>query len=290
MHELERLDEDPRKYANRLKPGIPHGSSDPKDYRFGLTEEEIQKYEELADLHHALTLLRYGSSKLYPYLMKRVDVFPQMLRELPFHSLFRGGTEGGERTHYLHQCLYFGHSARGGGWKCQDPIITLFRWYYRFFRRRLAKCPATVQEAFNQYVKEKFEEAGLDHTEEMSTADNQPPFPDQNSQLVEPNSVSQQIDCSSQPPSSSSSVQSTQPINQLAEASPVSEQTDCYSQLPTSSSAQSTQPINQLAEANPVSEQTDCSSQPLTTCTHYKRGKQFSLKKKGILQKLWSVN
>ena len=62
------MDEDARKYANRLKPGIPHGSSDPKDYRFGLTEEEIQKYEELADLHHALTLLRYGSSKLYPYL------------------------------------------------------------------------------------------------------------------------------------------------------------------------------------------------------------------------------
>lgn len=179
MHELERLDEDPRKYANRLKPGHPHGSSDPKDYRFGLTEEEIQKYEELADLQNALTLLRYGSSKLYPYLMKRVDVFPQMLRELPFHSLFQGGTEGSERTHYLHQCLYFGHSAGGRGWKCQDPIITLFRRYYRLFRRRLAKCPATVQEAFNQYVKEMFEEAGLDHTEEMSTADNQPPFPDQ---------------------------------------------------------------------------------------------------------------
>ena len=212
MHELERLDEDPRKYANRLKPGHPHGSSDPKDYRFGLTEEEIQKYEELADMQNALTLLRYGSSKLYPYLMKRVDVFPQMLRELPFHSLFQGGTEGSERTHYLHQCLYFGHSARGRGWKCQDPIITLFTRYYRFFRRRLAKCPATVQEAFNQYVKEMFEEAGLDHTEEMSTADNQPPFPDQNSQLVEPNPVSEQTDCSSQPPSSSSSVQSTQPI------------------------------------------------------------------------------
>ena len=115
----------------------------------------------------------------------------------------------------------------------------------------------------------------------MSTADNQPPFPDQNSQLVEPNSVSQQIDCSSQPPSSSSSVQSTQPINQLAEASPVSEQTDCSSQLPTSSSAQSTQPINQLAEANPVSEQTDCSSQPLTTCTHYKRGETVFIEKEG---------
>lgn len=108
--------------------------------------------------------------------------------------------------------MYFGHSARGRGWKCQDPIITLFRRYYRFFRRRLAKCPATAQEAFNQYVKEMFEEAGLDQTEEMSTADNQPPFPDQNSQLVEPNPVSEQTDCSSQPPSSSSSVQSTQPI------------------------------------------------------------------------------
>lgn len=145
----------------------------------------------------------------------------------------------------MHQCSYFGHSARGGGWKCKDPIITLFRWYYRFFRRRLAKYTAIVQEAFSQYVKEKFEEAGLDPTEEISTADNQPPFPNKNSQHVEPNPVSEQTDCSSQPPSSSSSVQSTQLINQLAEANPVSEQTDCSSQPPTSSSAQSTQPINQ---------------------------------------------
>ena len=171
LHELERMDEDPRKYADRLKPGRTAGSSDPKDYRFGLTEGEIKRYVELADLYHALTLLRYGSSKLYPYLMKRVDVFPQMLRDLPFHSLFRGGTEGGERTHYLHQCLYFGHSARGGGWKCQDPIITLFRWYYRFFRRRLAKCPPEVQEAFERYVKAKFEEEGLDYEAEMRTVE-----------------------------------------------------------------------------------------------------------------------
>ena len=148
LHELERLDEDPRKYPNRIIPG-----SDPKEYRFGLTEEEIERYVQLADLYHALTLLRYGSSKLYPCLMKRVDVFPQMLRELPFHSLFRGGTEGGERMHYMHQYLYFGDSARGGGWKCQDPIITLFRWYDRFFRRRLAKCPAAVQEAYEKYVR-----------------------------------------------------------------------------------------------------------------------------------------
>ena len=167
LHELERFDEDPRKYAERLKPGSSACSSDPKDYRFGLTAQEIKRYEELVDLYHALTLLRYGSSKLYPYLMKRVNVFPQMLRDLPFHSLFRGGTEGGERTHYLHQCLYFGHSARGGGWKCQDPIITLFRWYYRFLRRRLAKCPPEVQDAYDHYVKAKFEEEGLDYSTEM---------------------------------------------------------------------------------------------------------------------------
>ena len=43
MHELERMDEDPRKYANRLKPGASQGSSDPKEYRFGLTEDEIER-------------------------------------------------------------------------------------------------------------------------------------------------------------------------------------------------------------------------------------------------------
>lgn len=99
--------------------------------------------------------------------MKRVDVFPIMLRDLPFHSLFRGGTEGGERTHYMHQCLYFGHSSRGGGWKSQDPILTLFTWYYRFLRRRIEKCPPAVKEAYDLYVKRKFEEQGLDYATEM---------------------------------------------------------------------------------------------------------------------------
>ena len=115
LHEMERWDEDPRQFENRLNPGSSKGSTDPSYYRFGLTDMEKEKFVKLTDLYHALTLLRYGSSKLFPYLMKRVDVFPIMLRELPFHSLFRGGTECGERTHYLRQCLYFGHSARGGG-------------------------------------------------------------------------------------------------------------------------------------------------------------------------------
>ena len=103
--------------------------------------------------------------------MKRVDVFPIMLRDLPFHSLFRGGTEGGERTHYLHQCLYFGHSARGGGWKKQDPIITLFMWHYRFLRRRIEKCPTAVKGAYELYVQKKFEEEGLDYTTEMKAVE-----------------------------------------------------------------------------------------------------------------------
>ena len=175
LHELERLDEDPRKYPDRLKASSVQGSSNPKDYRFALNEEEIQRYVELADLYHALTLLHYGSSKLYPFLMKRVDVFPKMPQDLPFHSLLRGGTKGGERTHYLHQCLYFGHSARGGGWKCPDPIITLFRWYYHLLRQRLANCPNAVQEAYDQYVQEKFKEDGLDHVAEMRAAES--PFP-----------------------------------------------------------------------------------------------------------------
>ena len=71
---------------------------------------------------------------------------------------YRGGTvvfSCGKRTHYFHQCLYFGQSARGGGWKCQDPVITLFKWYYRLLRRRLANSPSAVQKAYDQYVKEK---------------------------------------------------------------------------------------------------------------------------------------
>jgi hypothetical protein len=77
--------------------------------RFGLTPEEIEKYIALADLFHGLLLHRYGSTGLYPYVMKRVDVMPILLKELPFHSLFRFSTEGGEHAHYLHQCYFMGN-------------------------------------------------------------------------------------------------------------------------------------------------------------------------------------
>ena len=116
MHVLSRKDPDPRKSDLHLLLGSTAGSNCATDYRFGLLESEIAEYKQLADLHHGLMLLRYGSSRLYPYLMTRVDIVPILLKELPFHLLFRGRTEGGEHCHYFHQCLYYAHSARGGGW------------------------------------------------------------------------------------------------------------------------------------------------------------------------------
>ena len=56
LHELESWDEDPRQFEDRLNPGSPQGSQDTSDYRFGLTELEIENYVRLVDLYHAVTL------------------------------------------------------------------------------------------------------------------------------------------------------------------------------------------------------------------------------------------
>lgn len=69
-----------------LLPGSSSGSKSAADYRFRLLVGEIEEYTRLADLRHGLMLLRYGSSRLYPYLMTRVDIVPLLLKELPFHS------------------------------------------------------------------------------------------------------------------------------------------------------------------------------------------------------------
>lgn len=122
MHIICRKDPDPRMSEPHLLPGSTAGSNCASDYRFGLLESETEEYKRLADLHHGLMLIRYGSSRLYPYLMTRVDIVPILLKELPFHSLFRGSTEGGEHCHYLHQCLYYAHSARGGGWHKEEQF------------------------------------------------------------------------------------------------------------------------------------------------------------------------
>lgn len=127
MHVICRKDPDPRTSELTLLPGATAGSNCASDYRFGLLESEIEEYKWLADLHHGLMLLRYGSSRLYPYLMTRTDIVPLLLKELPSHSLFCGSTEGGEHCHYLHQCLYYAHT----GWRKEEPILSLFKWTYR---------------------------------------------------------------------------------------------------------------------------------------------------------------
>ena len=165
MHVLCRKDPDPRKSAMYLLPGSSPGSQTATDYRFGLLNTEIEEYIRLADLHHGLVLLRYGSSRLYPYLMTRVDIVPILLKELPFHSLFRGSTEGGEHCHYLHQCIYYGHSSRGGGWRKEEPILALFKWSYRRLREKIEQGEQCGD--FLKFVQSCFAEVGRDYTGEF---------------------------------------------------------------------------------------------------------------------------
>lgn len=167
MHVLCRKDPDPRRSDLHLLPGSAAGSNCATDYRFGLLESEIAEYKQLADLHHGLMLLRYGSSRLYPYLMTRVDIVPILLKELPFHSLFRGSTEGGEHCHYLHQCLYYAHSARGGGWRKEEPILSLFKWTYRRLREKIEMGTPHVKDEFQNFLRKCCEEADKNFEEEF---------------------------------------------------------------------------------------------------------------------------
>lgn len=148
-----------------LLPGCSPGSQTATDYRFGLLSTEIEEYTRLADLHHGLVLLRYGSSRLYPYLVTWVDIVPILVKELPFHSLFRGSTEGGEHSHYLHQCIYYGHSSRGGGWRKEESILALFKWSYRRLRGKIEQGLQCGD--FLNFVQSCFAEVGRDYTGEF---------------------------------------------------------------------------------------------------------------------------
>lgn len=165
MHVLCRKDPDPRTSELYSLPGSSPGSECATDYRFGLLDSELEEYTKLADLHHGLVLLRYGSSRLNPYLMTRVDIIPVLLKELPFHSLFRGCTEGGEHCHYLHQCIYYAHSSRGGGWRKEEPILALFKWSYRRMREKIEQGEHAGE--FLKFVRSCFAEVGRDYTEEF---------------------------------------------------------------------------------------------------------------------------
>ena len=113
MHVICRKDPDPRLREN----------VNVEAYQFGLEDAEIREYQRLADLFHALVLFQYGPMGLVPYMIKRVDIVPILLRDLPWHGLMRGSTEGGERSHYRDQVWFYGHSSRGGGWTKSDPVL-----------------------------------------------------------------------------------------------------------------------------------------------------------------------
>lgn len=157
MHVICRKDPDPRTSELTLLPGATAGSNCASDYRFGLLESEIEEYKWLADLHHGLMLLRYGSSRLYPYLMTCTDIVPLLLKELPFHSLFCGSTEGGEHCHYLHQCLYYAHT----GWRKEEPILSLFKWTYRRLQKKIEMGNQHTRDEFQNFLRKCCEGAGI---------------------------------------------------------------------------------------------------------------------------------
>ena len=102
--------------------------------------------------------------------MTRVDIVSILLKELPFHSLFRGSTEGGEHCHYLHQCIYYGHSSRGGGWRKEEPILSLFKWSYRRLREKIEQQDKSGD--FVTFVQDCFAKAGRSYCDEFG---GQPP-------------------------------------------------------------------------------------------------------------------
>lgn len=117
-----------------------------------MQEDEIEAYIHHANIFHSLTAFRYGHHELTPYMMKFVDVVPKLLRSLPFKSLMRVATEGGERTHYMHICFYYQHSTRDGGLNKPDTILSLLSWSYRNLRERINDYTEEVKSDFDIYA------------------------------------------------------------------------------------------------------------------------------------------
>ena len=147
MHEICRLDPAPQ-----LKQDKQTGSVDVNDYSFGVSEALINKYVRFADIFHGLMKFRYGKDKLTPYMIKAIDIVPILLKSLPFHSLMRVSTEGGEHLHYQHQQHFFHHTSRGGGHTYHDPILGVFEHTYRQIKRMVGEKSEAVQQRFNQFV------------------------------------------------------------------------------------------------------------------------------------------
>ena len=107
-----------------------------------------------------------------PRKIRLVDIVPLLLKELPFHSLFRGSTEGGEHCHYLHQCIYYAHSSRGGGWRKEEPILALFKWTFRQLREKIEQAGQTGE--FLKFVQSCFTDIGRDYAKEFDSNNSTP--------------------------------------------------------------------------------------------------------------------
>ena len=108
---------------------------------------------------------------LVPYMIKRVDIVPILLRDLPWHGLMCGSTEGGERSHYRDQVWFYGHSSRGGGWTKSDPVLNVFLLMYRRLREQMRDLPKHIQEKFEKFVTDRLSAAEVtDHSTEANEA------------------------------------------------------------------------------------------------------------------------
>ncbi len=130
------------------------GSTNPKDYLFGLSDEKVTSYIKSANIFHGLICYRYGSDALTPYMTKCVDIIPILLKSLPFKSMMRISTEEGERMHYMHQQRFFQHSSRRGGWAYQDSLLNIFNHMYRQIRDRVSAMDEENVKEFETFVNE----------------------------------------------------------------------------------------------------------------------------------------
>ena len=153
--------------------------------------------------------------------MKRVDIVPYFLKQLPFNGLFRCSTEGGEHSHYLHQCLFYGHSSRGGGWVKEDPIVTIFKWYYRQIRQRISETSAENQRKFEAFVFNVYAEKGMEPPSRLNGSQTVTATPTSNQNMIMTAASNQNGTAT---PTSNQNVIVTPASNQNGTATPTSNQ------------------------------------------------------------------
>ena len=122
-------------------------TSDPSDYRWGLSNDQIKKYSDAMDKFYSLFSLRFGYKSLTPYMVMLIYNCPQLLQKIPFGAIKRFSTEGGEHLHYMHQRFYYQHTQREGSYKTTHPAKQILLQSYKEMRFRLVEyCKSSVDE------------------------------------------------------------------------------------------------------------------------------------------------